>query len=554
MDVVVHLDLNKTVLIADPAGGLSLEDSIASILASSAFGRVTHFDGAPPTWTLVDPMLATAPAEPDLMNYNDFIKEVRFPFREVPRSATDEERAAAMAYNKGQKDAGRRALSAFTARGEPGAVFAPVLDALMAKLRVPSDSVARCAATGLAGFRDGTCFLLPCYFRLLNYLRQERPDGSRFVVILRTFGTDSADVIAEHNAWCEGKHPLLKPDGPQGHARDLVLRCPHDTAALSRCGSASRDTSMATVQCKSDHALRARKPAEAHAAAASAAASGPVADGFVRMVIGYRDIYSHFVAQLPPRRERAAQQLLSHAAADAAASAGVGAGAGAAAAAAGDGAACTADEAAGSAALAARLRAPAPGKVLSCVDDYWHWSAHGEQAFAGKLLPLDFSGSVASGSSRHARGSATGSGTAAASASAGAGSAGSAGSGGRLPPFQVFFDDNIGCALDSARILSTKDIGSLPIHPAYPSWDSAAHAPFCAAAAAGAAAAEPVEDGIVDVRDIHTGRSLPLAATKNIHLARASALAAILNEDYYVELLQFCERNWLAARAAGWQA
>lgn len=523
-DVVVHLDLNKTLLIADPAGGLSLEDSLASILASSAFGRVSRRDGSPPTWALVDPMLAIAPAEPDLVNYNDFIKQIRFPFRDVPRSAGDEDRAAAMAFNKVQKDAGRRALSSFTAPDQPGAVFAPVLEALLAKIQVPAGAAEACAASRLAGLREGTCFLLPCYFRLLNYLRRERPDGSRFLAILRTFGTDSGDVIAEHNLWCEGKHPLFKPDGPEGHARELIIRCPHDTAALSRCGSASRDTSMATVQCKTDHAIRGRK-----AAAEAAATAGPAADGFVRMVIGYRDIYSHFIAQFPPRQH--ASTVVAAVDSGAAASAAVAAGSGVV-----------------SASSAAAARAPAPGKVLSCVDDYWHWSAHGERAFAGKLLPLDCSGSGSGGlAARSARGS--GSSGAAAAGGAGATSAGAT----NTLPFQVFFDDNIGVALDSARILTAKDIGHLPIHAAYPAWDAAAHAATCAAAGA-AAGAEPDEDGIVDARDIHTGRSLPLAATKNIHLARASALAAILNENYYVELLQFCERNWLAARAAGWKA
>jgi hypothetical protein len=55
---------------------------------------------------------------------------------------------------------------------------------------------------------------------------------------------------------------------------------------------------------------------------------------------------------------------------------------------------------------------------------------------------------------------------------------------------------------------------------------------------------------IVDVRDVRDGAALPFSLTRNVHVVRADPLSCMLNDEYLVKLVQLCEANRAAARAA----
>jgi len=52
-------------------------------------------------------------------------------------------------------------------------------------------------------------FIIPAFFALLMHLKYERQQS--FSLVFRTFGNELEPVVAEFNAFCEGRHPLA-PD------------------------------------------------------------------------------------------------------------------------------------------------------------------------------------------------------------------------------------------------------------------------------------------------------------------------------------------------------
>ena len=65
------------------------------------------------------------------------------------------------------------------------------------------------SSTSLDGLLAGGVYhILPSFFKMMTVLCQR---GVDFRILFRTFGADSANVIAEFNAFCQGWHPLYGP-------------------------------------------------------------------------------------------------------------------------------------------------------------------------------------------------------------------------------------------------------------------------------------------------------------------------------------------------------
>ena len=283
--LVVHLDLNKSVLMSDPAAGASMPALLSGVLAAAAWGTV----GADGRWTLSEPRLrARRPPTPaglqPQMSYLAWVKECAHPFEAVTADDTASVRAAASSHNKIAKKRQQVMLARFTLPGEPGEAFAPVLAALLARLAVPPESTEACISSGLLGLRDGKRFLLPSYFRLLETLIDR---GGPFLIVLRTFGNDLEAVVAEHNAWAMGTHPTEPPastDSAAAARRVLAI----DPAALAAVARGSDDSGSV--------ALRVAGGGEhvgARAIFDHLRAQAPAAGGAVR---GVRDDYDAWFA------------------------------------------------------------------------------------------------------------------------------------------------------------------------------------------------------------------------------------------------------------------
>lgn len=430
--LVLHLDVNKTILLDDPAGGLSPSDICNQLCAINAFGSCTlPPGGGDPVWELASPVLSTTPPAEGLVSYTFFLREILYPFRED--SPTDPaERAAKTAFNRRQKALAKAASTCFTEPGKPGATFRPLFDLLRGHLELSAVERASCSAIPGApsAWRRGSHFVLPCYFRLLSALLAR---GLRFAVVFRTFGSDLADVIFEHNLFVEGRHPLhaLPPATPPEAVASLRVATPHDTGRFLRHGPQSHETHLAVV-------------------------AGRGAEARVTTVTGFRAIHEHLVdavaaAAGPAASDTPTPPSLGHA------------------------------------------------RAFALQDDHAYWFSHHETAGAGKLLTLDPSDRTV---------------------------------------HPLFCDDNIGTHKDTLRLLP-----------------DAVRARLAAAGLRVQEQGPPTsvdadEDAhIVDVRDVRTGESLPFAVTRDVFLACADTLSAVLSDSYLVDLVAHCEARWKAALA-----
>lgn len=203
--LVLHFDVNKTIVMMDSATGKSMSDIANHVIASSSWGQATKVNSA--TDGLVDATNASwccrvtepmvdRPSE-DLVSYAEHI-ETGLPGSE-------------------NKRARETLLHRFTQPGEPGECMRPHFEAFLAALRLPKGVVGSEAAKN-AGLHANEVFIIPAFFELLLHLKR---CAVPFCLVFRTFGNDLEGVATEFNAFCEGKHPMYPEavfDGRDGGA------------------------------------------------------------------------------------------------------------------------------------------------------------------------------------------------------------------------------------------------------------------------------------------------------------------------------------------------
>ena len=202
--LVLHFDVNETIMVADPAGGDSFEDVLNKMLAKTAFVR--RKDGA----SLHDEWKDGA-AAPDELEWRDGVS--------LDDDSGDPEQALWLRWEKpddGSKMASTtRCLEAhrktFT---ETFKRFAGIKQELATRLRLPPGDWDACFKTD-----DGQHHrFLPAFFETLRELLDSNRDVS---LVIRTFGSDGPTVALALRAWVAGRHPTVK--GPQ-QAPDWVQR------------------------------------------------------------------------------------------------------------------------------------------------------------------------------------------------------------------------------------------------------------------------------------------------------------------------------------------
>jgi hypothetical protein len=194
--LVLHFDVNETIMVGDPAAGIDFGQCLNVILSKSAAVRPAAEDGGQGggeargrwsgwTWhdgSPLDPAQRTDGVEPPpllpvwrLPDGCRFFKDYSLP-KEITRFA-----------------------KTFTEPGSPGEIYRPVYDRMEAALRCPA-----AVAADKRLSHDGTHhFLLPAFFRTLSTLHDR---GRSFTVVIRTFGTDGPAVAEALRAFSEGCH------------------------------------------------------------------------------------------------------------------------------------------------------------------------------------------------------------------------------------------------------------------------------------------------------------------------------------------------------------
>uniref|UniRef100_A0A8C5QUN3 Uncharacterized protein n=1 Tax=Leptobrachium leishanense TaxID=445787 RepID=A0A8C5QUN3_9ANUR len=163
--LVLHLDLNNTILVSDAVTGQGPTAALNSYLSTVTWGKRTATGG----WQWISDCPSVAPPSEDAINYYiRFGRSTDFVDTELGRRF---------------KDVHTRHMKLLEWEGEQDKVF-----------------------TQIGEDGKGYNWILPSFFHLIEKLHQE---GRQFSVILRTFGTDLPLVLRAVRSAFEGKHPLF---------------------------------------------------------------------------------------------------------------------------------------------------------------------------------------------------------------------------------------------------------------------------------------------------------------------------------------------------------
>ncbi|CAK8986383.1 unnamed protein product [Durusdinium trenchii] len=184
--LVLHFDVNETIMVGDPASGVDFESSLNHILAKVAFLDKDNKD----FWHDGTPL--------DLAKRKD---------GEIPPLLTNfdaETGPVLKCYEANRKNA-LWPPSKFTDPGLPGEIYRPLFEELKQQLQWK-------ASKNEVFAPDGHHFLLPAFFHTLAELEKQ---GRDFTLVIRTFGTDLPEVARCLQAFARGEHP----DFPQKFER-----------------------------------------------------------------------------------------------------------------------------------------------------------------------------------------------------------------------------------------------------------------------------------------------------------------------------------------------
>jgi len=186
--LILHFDVNETIMLGDRANGDTLEESLNKIVCKSAYvlGSEGSMDAGLPTKWYDGSCIEGNMRPPPLVTGCD-----------VP---------GAVAYYRAGRvsDVHRKE---FTEKGMPGEAYRHEYNAMEAALRWPRGR--RDAPPDRRLCCDGKHFvLIPAFFHTISTLAQE---GRSFGVVIRTFGFDAEAVVRAINAFAEGMYLSTEP-------------------------------------------------------------------------------------------------------------------------------------------------------------------------------------------------------------------------------------------------------------------------------------------------------------------------------------------------------
>ena len=197
--LVLHMDINRTIIQTDPAGGKSLTDVLNSNVAAEVYGEFV--DG------LFTPRAAPSeePALSDWISYSDYCDKVNVP--KVDLATLPDDAARLKAWKEVSE--GRRAmLKRFTNEGAPGAAYAGFV----------------VQQTKALTYDDQLHEIIPSFFHLVNALSAAEIS---FSVVFRTFGEDGLRVVNIWRQFLNGTH-IIKPIGnrlKEWKEKDIPFGC-----------------------------------------------------------------------------------------------------------------------------------------------------------------------------------------------------------------------------------------------------------------------------------------------------------------------------------------
>lgn len=233
--LVLHFDVNETILVGDPAGGDTFEHSLNKVICKNAFVRPrdlsTHPAQEGERWTdymwidntPLDPSFRGDVPHPPVHTGWEWPEGCR-PFYRVKHLKAEFARE-------------------FTLPHSPGSIYKPLYDRLKQELCVQEgQDVHECLSHDQEHH-----FLIPAFFHTLKRLSDEERD---FALVMRTFGTDLPHVANALNAWADGHHTI--PGVPKlAISPDRIFKGNYDsqgTFTLSKESPAPEDTPFSEAE------------------------------------------------------------------------------------------------------------------------------------------------------------------------------------------------------------------------------------------------------------------------------------------------------------------
>jgi hypothetical protein len=182
--LVLHFDVNKTIVLNDSIKKQSVQDVLNLLLAEDAWGELSSSTSGELKWTLLE----------------DSSKE-------RPEGAVTYIKALEQMFGgKDGRKTREKMASRFTEPGQPGEKLRSIYEKLCEGLHgeMPAD--------------PGEICILPGFFYTLAWLWRR---GASFSVVFRTFGEDLPKLIEHFNRFCEGRQPGyedIRMDGSDGKA------------------------------------------------------------------------------------------------------------------------------------------------------------------------------------------------------------------------------------------------------------------------------------------------------------------------------------------------
>eukprot|EP00405_Crypthecodinium_cohnii_P011723 CAMPEP_0206427692 /NCGR_PEP_ID=MMETSP0324_2-20121206/5194_1 /ASSEMBLY_ACC=CAM_ASM_000836 /TAXON_ID=2866 /ORGANISM="Crypthecodinium cohnii, Strain Seligo" /LENGTH=558 /DNA_ID=CAMNT_0053893025 /DNA_START=217 /DNA_END=1893 /DNA_ORIENTATION=+ len=195
--LVLHFDVNKTVVMRDSISKKSVDDIVNEVLADAAWGL--EVDGQ---WALT--ALVPSVTRPPSKGGSQLISYAEYLERHVP-----------------DKKSRSKQQSCFTMEGQPGYAFSDHAKRLRAGLRTADGTDVR---------------VINAFFELLVFLKRQKRS---FCIVFRTFGEDLGEVAEEVNKFCEGRHPAFPDARFDGSDGEPDYRIPKED--YTRMGTFHRD-------------------------------------------------------------------------------------------------------------------------------------------------------------------------------------------------------------------------------------------------------------------------------------------------------------------------
>lgn len=226
MNLVLHFDINKTIVVSDASTNRGLEASLHSLLSEVCWGEysssIEREDRSPSDWIPILDHPSCSPPTDTAVSFGTYLED----HTNVPKKE-------------------RRLLkTSFAKPGEIGHMFGPFVDHLMKKMTISSQCGMAC---NLQQEAIEHFFILPSFFNLLDYLfSEEILSIVNWRIVFRSFGIDTPSVIKEINDFLNGTHPHFKPSNLAETSKYSIILA-DDTAALIRVGSSAKDVQLAYI-------------------------------------------------------------------------------------------------------------------------------------------------------------------------------------------------------------------------------------------------------------------------------------------------------------------